>query len=197
LDWPADASLYLIRHGETDWNAEGRLQGGQDIPLNARGRAQAREAAERLAKLVPDLAERPFLCSPMSRARETMDILRAHLGLPAGAYAVDERLSEITFGRWEGLTWPELRAREPVLARAREADKWNYVPPGGESYAMLMERIRPVVASCPRHTVLVSHGGVMRAILAGFGMLHPRQAESLDIAQGRVLQIAAGRFAWR
>jgi broad specificity phosphatase PhoE len=189
-------TLYLIRHGETDWNAEGRLQGGRDIPLNDRGRAQAREAGQKLAALVPAAASLDYLCSPMGRARETMELLRETLGLPREAYAVDQRLSEITFGSWEGQTWREVRKLDPARASARERHKWAYVPPGGESYGMLRERILPVFAGLTRDTVVVSHGGVMRAALNGYGFEEPSRAESLDIWQGRIIVLTLDGYRW-
>ncbi|MCA0417301.1 MAG: histidine phosphatase family protein, partial [Proteobacteria bacterium] len=80
--------LILVRHGETDWNREGRLQGAQDIPLNDLGRRQAAEAADRLKALEPAYADLPYIGSPMQRARETMDILRRELALPVGEYRI-------------------------------------------------------------------------------------------------------------
>jgi broad specificity phosphatase PhoE len=189
-------TLYLIRHGETDWNAEGRLQGGRDIPLNDRGRAQAREAGHKLAALVPAAASLDYLCSPMFRARETMELLRETLGLPREVYAMDQRLSEITFGSWEGQTWREVRKLDPARASARERHKWAYVPPGGESYGMLRERILPVFAGLTRDTVVVSHGGVMRAALNGYGFEEPSRAESLDIWQGRIIVLTLEGYRW-
>ena len=109
--------LFLVRHGETDWNREGRLQGGKDIPLNALGRMQAEEAARRLKALTPDYASVDYLCSPMERARETMTILRRELDLPPEDFRIDERLRELTFGDWEGFTWREIRSRERELVR--------------------------------------------------------------------------------
>ncbi|MCX7329721.1 MAG: histidine phosphatase family protein [Hyphomicrobiales bacterium] len=189
-------TLYLIRHGETDWNAEGRLQGGRDIPLNDRGRAQAREAGHKLAALVPAAASLDYLCSPMFRARETMELLRETLGLPREVYAMDQRLSESTSGSWEGQTWREVRKLDPARANARERHKWAYVPPGGESYGMLRERILPVFAGLTRDTVVVSHGGVMRAALNGYGFEEPSRAESLDIWQGRIIVLTLEGYRW-
>lgn len=188
--------LILVRHGETDWNREGRLQGGQDIPLNELGRRQAAEAAQRLRKLVGDPAALPFIGSPMARARETMDILRAELGLAKGGYRLDERLRELTFGSWEGKTWREVRKSERELASARERDKWGFVPPGGESYRMLAERVRPVLAELTAETVIVSHGGVARAVLALVGAVAPQEATLFDIWQGKLLVVSGGRAEW-
>jgi probable phosphoglycerate mutase len=188
--------LILIRHGETDWNREGRLQGGQDIPLNELGRQQAAEAAERLRTLAPGFATLDFIHSPMHRARETMDILRTTLGLAPGAYRTDDRLKELTFGSWEGFTWRDIRKAEREQAQLRERDKWSFVPPGGESYGMLAQRVRPVLEELERETVIVSHGGVARAILALVGAVPPQKASMVEIWQGKILTVTGNRADW-
>ncbi len=180
-----DFPLYLVRHGETDWNAEGRLQGGRDVPLNDVGRVQASEVAQKLRELDPRTEDLAYLCSPMSRARETMEILRREMGMAPGHYRVDERLRELTFGDWEGSTWRQVRAADPERARARERDKWHYAPPQGESYRMLMERVMPVFRAIERPTVVVSHGGVMRAALVGFGLEPPGKPRASTSGRAR------------
>jgi probable phosphoglycerate mutase len=188
--------LFLVRHGETDWNREGRLQGSKDIPLNELGREQAAEAAGRLRNLVQGYEGLDFVASPMERARETMEILRYRLGLPPKGYRIDERLRELTFGAWEGFTWREVRKSERELALARERDKWGFVPPEGESYRMLAERIRPVLEGLTGETVMVSHGGVARAVLALVGAVAPGEAAMVDIWQGKILMVSDGRVSW-
>jgi len=190
-------TIYFIRHGETDWNLEGRLQGQKDIPLNDLGRVQAEEAGRRLRALVPQVEDLDYVASPMLRTRETMERLRASLGLYPDYYRLDERLVELTFGAWEGLTWKEVRKQEPALAALRERDKWNYVPPGGgESYAMLAERVRPILDDLTRDTVLVAHGGVARAFLAVACGVSTRHAASIDIWQGKILVIEGRSHRW-
>lgn len=192
--------LYFLRHGETDWNAVGRLQGRQDTPLNALGREQCVRAGRKLKKILAGHNENPaalaFQCSPLARTRQTMEIVRGELGLPPEGGAIDDRLVEFTFGRWEGLTWPEVCACDPVLARAREVDKWNFTPPGGESYAQLAERLKPWLLAQTAPSVVVSHGGVARVLMAMIGGLPPARAPMADIWQGRVLVFSAGRFDW-
>ncbi|MET0743284.1 MAG: histidine phosphatase family protein [Microvirga sp.] len=190
-------TLYFIRHGETDWNLEGRLQGQKDIPLNDVGRVQAEEAGRRLRALVPRYEDLDYVCSPMTRTRETMEILREAIGLHPGSYRLDERLVELTFGDWEGLTWKEVRTRDPRLAAARERDKWGYVPPGGgESYAMLAARVGPILDDMTRDTVVVAHGGVARALLSVACGVSTRHAAGIDIWQGKVLVIDGRRHRW-
>jgi probable phosphoglycerate mutase len=194
---PSRPKIYFIRHGETDWNLEGRLQGQKDIPLNDVGRVQAEEAARKLQALVPHYEDLAYVASPMTRTRETMEILRTTLGLHPEVYRLDDRLVELTFGVWEGMTWKEVRKAEPALAALREQDKWHYAPPGGgESYAMLVDRIRPILDDLTRDTVIVAHGGVARAFLAICCGVSSRQAASLDIWQGRILVIEGRNHRW-
>jgi broad specificity phosphatase PhoE len=194
---PSCPKIYFIRHGETDWNLEGRLQGQRDIPLNDVGRVQAEEAARKLQALVPHVEDLAYVASPMTRTRETMEILRTTLGLHPAVYRLDDRLVELTFGTWEGMTWKEVRKAEPALAALREQDKWHYAPPGGgESYAMLVDRIRPILDDLTRDTVIVAHGGVARAFLSICCGVSSRQAASMDIWQGRILVIEGRSYRW-
>lgn len=188
--------IVYVRHGETDWNAEGRLQGQQEIPINATGRRQAAEAARKLAALAVDAPTLPWLVSPMHRTRETAEIARTALGLDPRSYLLDDRLREISFGRWEGRTWKQVRRDEPEAARGRERDKWRFVPPGGESYAMLSQRIRPWLESLDRDVIVVGHGGVARALLHLRCGVPPEQAPSVEIWQGRLLLVEGETFRW-
>ncbi|MBV9078922.1 MAG: histidine phosphatase family protein [Methylobacteriaceae bacterium] len=191
-----DQRLFFVRHGETDWNRTARLQGQQDVPLNALGRAQAADAARRLLTLVQDPGTLDYVASPLGRTRETMEILREALGLPREGYRLEPRFVELTFGRWEGLTWREVRRHDPAGAREREADKWGYVPPGGESYAQLETRVLPALAECRSDSVIVAHGGVARAFLRALAQTSEQDAPRVDIWQGRVLVFEAGRHRW-
>ncbi|KQP92630.1 histidine phosphatase family protein [Methylobacterium sp. Leaf117] len=191
--------IYFIRHGQTDWNAEGRLQGQRDIALNAEGLRQAEDVARRLAAVAEaDVATMDYAASPLARTRRTMETLRAALALPPEDYRLDPRLKEISFGTWEGSTWAEIRRRDPSGAAARDRDRWGYRPPGetGESYAMLVERVTPVVTGLTRPTVIVAHGGVARAILVIRGHLGVRDAPRIGIRQGSVLVLDRAGWRW-
>jgi probable phosphoglycerate mutase len=192
-------TLYLVRHGETDWNRAGRLQGRQNVPLNDTGRRQAAEAAGRLRSAVePEvLAGLTFVASPLQRARETMELMRSELGLPPDSYAVDARLAELAFGRWEGLTWPEVRAADPAGASARDRSIWTAAPPGGESYADLADRLETWLADLAGDAVVVAHGGVTRALLVLAGTMAAHDACHISIPQGRVCVIGEGWSEWR
>ncbi|WP_026596941.1 histidine phosphatase family protein [Methylobacterium sp. 77] len=192
-------TVYFVRHGQTDWNAAGRLQGQRDVPLNATGRGQAEAVAERLKAVAgADLAEAEFVASPLLRTRQTMEVLRASLDLAPGDYDVDDRLMEINFGSWEGSTWAEIRRRDGGSALARDRDRWGYRPPGerSESYAMLVERVRPAITDLRRPAVIVAHGGVARAILVILGYASIREAPRMGIRQGSVLVLDQSRWRW-
>ncbi|WP_428031562.1 histidine phosphatase family protein [Ancylobacter sp.] len=186
--------IFLVRHGETDWNLAGRLQGTHDIPLNDLGREQAADTARVVERLSGGAHKLDFVASPLSRASQTMAILRAELGLPPDGFRRDPRLREISFGRWEGSTWHELRRRDPVTLAAREADPWNFVPPGGESYTQLSERVLAAIAELSGDSVVVTHGGVVRAMLHAFAGMPPAQAVELPVRQGAVYLIENGAF---
>ena len=118
-------TVYYIRHGETDWNVAGRLQGRRDVPLNARGRAQAIHCGEILRDLLArdgrNPAELDYELSPLGRARETMELLRPPLGLPAEGYRVEPQLSEIAFGEWEGFHHRAVAYARPAAHRRARA----------------------------------------------------------------------------
>jgi broad specificity phosphatase PhoE len=188
--------LYFVRHGETDWNAERRLQGRRDIPLNALGRQQAVRCGELLRNLLAAGGTTPqqfaFIASPLSRARETMEILRAGLGVPSQDYTTDARLAELSFGKWEGLTYKEVRALDRSVLATRDRDKWNFQPPGGESYAQLLVRVREWHDGLTGDAIIVAHGGVARALLVLYAVKRPAEAPLGDVAQGVVYEFAPG-----
>ena len=193
-------TIYFVRHGQTPWNAEGRLQGQRDIGLNAVGLDQAAQVGDRLRGLLGEARDGPvdFVASPLARARRTMEILLGRLGLDPEAYRTDPRLMEIHFGAWEGSTWTEIRRRDPAGAHARDRNRWHYRPPGlnAESYAMLTERVGPAIAGFARDTVVVAHGGVARAMLVALGHLDVYAAPRIAVRQGVVLVVDDGGWRW-
>ena len=193
--------LIFVRHGETAYNAESRLQGQLDTPLNARGREQARASGGTLRSLLGPEIDRldeaqAFFASPLERARETMDIARDAMGLKPGRYHLDPVLKELSFGVWEGLTWPEIEVRDAKGLRARRKDRWAFAPEGGESYAMLAVRLRPWLDSLSEHAFVISHGGVARVLMALIAGVPPAKAVSAPIIQGRAIVFENGSFRW-
>lgn len=191
-------TIYYLRHGETEWNALGRLQGTRDVSLNARGCGQAVEAAGILADLFAregrDKAALPYVSSPLGRARSTMELVRGRLELPQAGYTLDDRLREIGYGVWEGLTLAESEAKDPDVYARRLLDKWTVAPAGGETYADVQVRIRDWYNSLRADTVAVAHGGTARALMVTLGIETPASAAELYIEQGVVYVFRDGRL---
>ncbi|MBW9089228.1 histidine phosphatase family protein [Rhizobium wenxiniae] len=183
--------VYVIRHGQTDWNAEGRLQGQKDIPINAIGRGQATRNGEMLQELVGSADGFDFVASPLSRTRETMERIRTAMGLDPMDYRTDERLKELSFGDWEGFTTAEIKKTAPERLRERSKNKWSFIPPGAdaESYEILSWRIGAWLASLKGPTISVSHGGVLRSLFRIIGNVDEDEAANMPIHQDRIVRI--------
>jgi probable phosphoglycerate mutase len=189
-------TLYIVRHGETDWNAARRYQGQTDIPLNDKGRAQALRNGQALATLLPGIASADFVASPLGRARETMEIVRSALGLPHKGYGIDERLKELSYGHWEGKLQADLPKLDPQGLAARAKDPFRWRPQGGESYADLLARTIAWLNDVTRDTVVVAHGGIGRVLRAHVLGLDPESIPVLDSPQDRVLRLRRGDMDW-
>ncbi len=143
--------IYVVRHGETEWNAINKVLGRTDIPLNDKGREQAYELARSLKDLEIDV----FLCSPLCRARQTADAISNETGI---RYEIDDRLIEQDFGKFEGVNRFDdgyQEAKREYFARY----------PGGESYFDIAARVFPLLKELNgANALLVTHGGVCRMI---------------------------------
>jgi broad specificity phosphatase PhoE len=193
------STIYYIRHGETEWNALGRLQGVQDIPLNELGRKQSVQAGHILAGLFrrndQSASSIGFVASPLGRARQTMELVRGTLKLPLSGYAIDDRLREIAYGVWEGSTLAEMEAQAPDLFARRQIKKWTVSPPGGETYVSVQVRMTDWYRGLTADTVAVAHGGTARALMVALGFETPESAADLTIEQGAVYVFGDGRLA--
>lgn len=190
-------TIYFIRHGETDWNAARRYQGQADIALNDTGRAQARRNGQTLRTLLPEIAVVHFVASPLGRTLETMRIVREELGLPPDGFDIDPRLIELNYGHWEGQLASDLTRTDPDGLAARAADPFRWRPRGGENYHDLSLRLESWLSELTRTCVVVSHGGVSRALR---GMLikgvRANDIALLDVPQDRILRIENGEIRW-
>jgi probable phosphoglycerate mutase len=195
---PTTPLVYFIRHGQTDWNAEGRFQGQNEIDLNDTGRAQADRNGRFLRELIRDPESFDFVASPMRRTIETMQRIRNAMGLAPDGFQTDSRLIEVHFGEWQGQRLADLKGKMPDVFRKRRQDKWNMVPPGadGESYQMLLTRMRPWFEQISQPTVCVAHGGILRAVFRLAGKLTETEAANLGIPQDRVLRLENDRLEW-
>ena len=189
-------TLYFLRHGQTDWNAELRLQGQRDIPINETGRAQARENGRKLAGLIDDPASLRFIASPLGRTRETMNIVRMELGLPSHGLETDDRLREISFGLWETHTIEDLNQTQPDAVAEREQDKFNFQPPQGESYAQLLHRVNSWLPYVREDAVVVCHGGVLRVLDHHFNGTPTNIVTHTTIPQDKIYKWDGIRAIW-
>jgi broad specificity phosphatase PhoE len=188
--------LLLVRHGETDWNAERRFQGHADQPLNETGRAQARALADELAAEEIDAV----YTSDLARARETAEIIAGALGVEV---VPSRELREIDVGDWQGLSWPEIEDRFPDGARRWHEDGHGWT--GGETYVELAGRVvaalERIAAEHPEGRVLVvCHGGTTRAVRAhveGVSVPESRRRSGHAIGNCEVFRIVAENGTFR
>jgi len=193
--------LYLLRHGETDWNREpARCQGWAEVRLNKAGRGQAHEQAAALSAAGLEA----IVTSHLTRARETAETVRDELARASGAaplpLTVDERLAETRRGRWETRLFSEIVAEEPEEWRAYREHPETFRFPGGESLAEQQRRVLAALGDAARTgrvALLVTHGGSMRLVrcfLEGRGI---EAFHEMTIANGGLLQIDEPDLAGR
>jgi broad specificity phosphatase PhoE len=191
------APLYMLRHGETAWNTERRMQGTKNSDLTERGRAQAQAMGRALrAELALEPGPTVFLRSPLGRVRETSEIVGRELGLDPGQWRDDPRLAELGYGQWEGFTWTEIEVTHPTSLADWRTDPHGFVPPGGETHFELRQRSAAVlaeVAASRTRTVIVSHG-VSGAVVRGLTLgLDARAMFVLEKPQDAFFRLLAGR----
>lgn len=184
------AEIYLVRHGETEWNAAGRVQGAFDSPLTARGRAQAMALGGLLARRFAGAEPPPLQASPLGRALDTAAVIAGCL--PGRALTTEPRLREIAFGSWDGLTRAEVVARWPDRFAAHEPTGWLFGSPDGEGFDAAAARVADWLAEQSGPVIAVSHamtGRLIRGLYLGLG-----QAEMIGLAtpQDCVWRLADG-----
>lgn len=192
--------IHLIRHGQTEWNAEGRWQGALDVHLSAVGIEQA----HRLARHLSAYAIRAIYSSDLSRAAVTARICADALGLPV---RLDPRWREFNLGVLSGLTMDEIRARYPDELRGLQENYLDHVVAGGESRRMMMERAYgawcDVVAAGDPEAAIFSHGGLIRVLLYRLfdgdpivrsGHIENTSITTLEVVEGQVRLIALGQI---
>ena len=190
-------TLILVRHGETDWNRDRRIQGSTDIPLNDTGRAQARDAAATLRETLDPALPAVVVASDLSRARETGEIIAAELGLPAPhlypelrerGYGVAEGLSIEEYferwGDWHGADVPESETREELRDRALAG------------LTKVAHDVRRATAPGAASVIVVTHGALIREVIrhASGGTL-PLEGERLANASAHTVLFERERLS--
>lgn len=179
--------IYLVRHGETEWNKEGRLQGQKDSCLTSRGREQAHHLGRTLAARLRH-RQLSMRVSPLGRARETAAILGQYLSAPQPLF--EPRLQEMTLGGWEGLTRDEVNARWNGVIGGDSNAEWWFLAPGGETYENFRERVRSWLAEQKGTIIAVSHGITTRMIRGEYLGLSRRERLTLPVPHGVIWRLA-------
>lgn len=165
VSWP---DFYFARHGQTDWNKERRYQGSLDIPLNATGRKQADANGVLLRFLLEEAGTDPaslkWFASPLDRARETMERMRAAFSVPLPGVHYDQRLVEISFGALEGRLHDEVAREAAVAPGERDAGYWHFRPENGENYDDVADRLLAFAKELTHGSIIVAHGGILRVL---------------------------------
>jgi len=182
--------IYLLRHGQTDYNRDGRLQGQTDSQLTSLGMAQAQAMANVLADEIGDLEGWRILASPLRRTRQSAAIVARTLRLPV---EIDPALIEVGCGSWENRMYADLRVEQPEAFAGRD---WVFNSPDGERFEDVDGRVRPWLQALPpegeRKVIAVSHGiagSLMRGAYLG---LSPEETLGQDMPQDAIFRLAGG-----
>ncbi|ACB95054.1 histidine phosphatase family protein [Beijerinckia indica] len=188
--------IYLVRHGQTEFNAQGRFQGQVDSPLTARGKDQARQIGGMLRRLIePDHAI--VFASPLGRTKQTAHILAEAAGIRQ-EIVFDPGLMEIGMGCWEGLTNSEIEANWPDARSGFSRNEWYFHSPDGERYEAFSDRLEGALHRVTSHSctsrIIVSHGVASRVLRGLYANLPRDEALSLETPQDAMFQLTEGQI---
>lgn len=159
--------IYLLRHGETEWNRAALMQGAKDSPLTDLGLTQAHAVGRALRAEIGKGAAFQMIISPLGRCQKTAEIVIQEIGFDKARCHVDPEVREISWGDWDGLSFAEIERRYPGALEKRELRIFDFVPPNGESYAQMTERAGLWLATAlanPMPLIVVSHGAIGRTL---------------------------------
>jgi len=185
-----NGSILLVRHGETEWNLQRRVQGRFDSPLTERGVVQAHAIGELLRRL-PDAVVARIVASPLDRARRTAEIIAGHLG---ARLIIDDRLREISVGSWDGLTYRDIEMCSPGVFDGDGRHEWYFRAPDGDTYEAFTARIAEWLAEAAgaRLLIAVTHGIVSRVARGLYARLPRATALTLPVPQDKIFRLAGG-----
>lgn len=183
--------IYLVRHGETVWNTEGRFQGQLDSPLTRRGREQAIQNGMLLARALAGRSDFAMHISPLGRTQETAASIQTHLS--CAVLTSEPRIQEVTVGCWDGLTHTDIDAGWPGLLDGTTAFDWYFRAPDGEGYDAATVRVRSWLDEVRGNVVAVSHGLIERLVRGAYLGLAQDDALTLPVPQDVVWLLAQGQ----
>ncbi|MFA6125012.1 MAG: histidine phosphatase family protein [Sphingomonas sp.] len=186
---PSEYEIYLVRHGETEWNVAGRFQGHLDSRLTERGLAQAEGYGRQLATLEAKIDV--LVASPLGRVRETTSIIRSFGRFPETEW--EPRIAEVSVGSWDGLTHVDIDAQWPSRLDGTTPFDWFFRSPDGESYDSALARVTEWMDSLDGNVLAVSHGLIGRLIRGVYLNLSREETLALPVPQDVIWRLAKGR----
>ncbi|HCL00994.1 MAG TPA: phosphoglycerate mutase [Lachnoclostridium phytofermentans] len=186
-------NIYFIRHGETDWNVENKIQGSNDIDLNGNGISQALALGEKVKTL--GLPIQKIYTSPQKRARKTAKILSEAIQVDC---VVTAGLEEMNLGRWEGLTWKEVKEKDIETFNIWYPNRNTDKTPGGESYEEVLSRslatVQSILKEESQDIAIVSHGAVIKCLLCYINQLPFDQMKQFQTGNTSITIVDADHF---
>ncbi len=185
--------IYFIRHGETDWNVENKIQGSNDIDLNENGISQALALGEKVKKL--GLPIHKLYTSPQIRARKTAELLSEALEIE---YKIAEGLEEMNLGRWEGLTWKQVKEEDSEAFHQWYPNRSMQKTPDGESYREVLSRslaaVQSILKKESKDIAIVSHGAVIKCLLCHINKVPFDHMNQFQTANTSIIEVDADHF---
>ncbi len=183
--------IYLFRHGETELNLKGRYQGELDSALTLDGIEQVTNNAKLLKMLIDDPKEWELISSPLGRAQQSINIICDVLGFDKSTVIKDDRLKEVSVGKWAGLTIKEIEMSWPDLLENTNSYNWYFNSPNGESYDSVVERVSEWLQFIQNKekVIVMSHGLTGRIIRGVFRDLAKDQALILEVSQNTFFKL--------
>ena len=191
-------AIFLLRHGETVWNLDRRIQGQLDAPLTRLGTEQAWAMGQTLRELLGGERPRTLQVSTLGRCRQSAALVCEAAGMAFSEAEFLPELMELHYGVWQGLRKPDLRRQQPELWARREADRWRFAPEGGESYMGASRRIGDWLERAQRLegvVVAVLHGGTSLLARGLYARLDPAEIVRQDFPQNAFYRLSQGSVA--
>jgi len=191
--------LVFLRHGITEWNKQSRYQGSTDTKLSDAGRAMMQGQAALIEKLCTSSAldrnRLSLVSSPLLRARQSAAEIATHLSSNPYTIRTEDRLRELSMGRWEGLNSKQVKNQFYEERKGRKLDRWGFAPKdGGESMAERASSIMEAVRMLEPHTIIVTHAVVLRILLHELGQMAQTDAASATIPHEGLYLFANSQF---
>jgi broad specificity phosphatase PhoE len=183
-------AFYLVRHGETEWNAAGRYQGAKDSRLTERGCEQARQTGRTLASLIKGASPLLAYVSPLGRAAQTAALIAESLPLDVH---IEPRLAEISAGAWDGLSMYEIDMEYPGALSGSSPHDWYFLGPGGETFESALGRVSAWLSEAAAPSLIVTHGLASRLVRGAYCGLTRQEMLQLPVPQDGFYMMASGR----